>query len=63
MHVLKEENIMLHGVLLVPKVRGDLHMDKGYWPINLLSVLSKVMDGIVKDNPDNILESGYNLSK
>ena len=44
-------------VVPVPKPGGDPHMAKGYRPIALLSVLSKVMEGIIKDRLNYILES------
>ena len=44
-------------VLPVPKPGGDPHAAKGYRPIALLSVLSKLMEGLVKDRLSYLLES------
>ena len=49
-------------VVPVPKPGGDPHTAKGYRPIALLSVLSKVMEGIIKDRLNYILESEGLLS-
>ena len=49
-------------VLPVPKPGADLHAAKGYRPIALLSVLSKVMESLVKDRMSYILETRGLLS-
>ena len=49
-------------VLPVPKPAGDAHAAKGYRPIALLSVLSKLLEGLVRDRLSYILESGHHLS-
>ena len=49
-------------VLLVPKPRGDPHVAKGYRPITLLSVLTKLLEGLVKDRLSYLLESHQCLS-
>ena len=49
-------------VLPVPKPAVDPHLAKGYRPIALLSVLSKVMEGLVKDRLSDILESEHHLN-
>ena len=49
-------------VVPVPKPGVDPHLAKGYRPIALLSVLSKVMEGLVKDRLNHILESEHRLS-
>ena len=40
----------------------DPHLAKGYRPIAVLSVLSKVMEGLIKDRLSHILESEHRLS-
>ena len=49
-------------VLPVPKPGADLHAAKGYRPIALLSVLSKVMESLMKDRMSYILETRGLLS-
>ena len=49
-------------VVPVPKPGVDPHLAKGYRPIALLNVLSKVMEGLVKDRVNHILESEHGLS-
>ena len=49
-------------VLPVPKPGGDPHEAKGYRPIALLSVLSKLLEGLVKDRLSYLLESGQCLN-
>ena len=49
-------------VVPVPKPGVDPHLAKGYRPIALLSVLSKVMEGLVKDRLNHILESEHCLN-
>ena len=49
-------------VLPVPKPGADLHTAKGYRPIALLSVLSKVMESLMKDRMSYILETRGLLS-
>ena len=49
-------------VLPVPKPAGDAHAAKGYRPIALLSVLSKLLEGLVRDRLSYFLESGHHLS-
>ena len=49
-------------VLPVPKPGGDPHAAKGYRPIALLSVLSKLLEGLVKDRLSYLLESRQCLS-
>ena len=49
-------------VLPVPKPGADLHAAKGYRPIALLSVLSKVMESLMKDHMSYILETRGLLS-
>ncbi|MCG8453615.1 MAG: hypothetical protein MI717_10590, partial [Spirochaetales bacterium] len=49
-------------VLPVPKPGGDPHAAKGYRPIALLSVLSKLMEGLVKDRLSYVLKSRQCLS-
>ena len=49
-------------VLPIPKPAVDPHLAKGYRPIALLSVLSKVMEGLVKDRLSDILERENRLS-
>ena len=49
-------------VVPVPKPGVDPHLAKGYRPIALLSVLSKVMEGLIKDRLNHILESEHRLS-
>ena len=44
-------------VLPIPKPGADLHQAKGYRPIALLNVMSKVLEGIVKDRLNYFLES------
>ena len=51
-----------HGSLPVPKPGGDPHVAKGYRPIALLSVLSKLLEGLVKDRLSYLLESRQCLS-
>ena len=49
-------------VLPVPKPGGDPHAAKGYRPIALLSVLSKLLEGLVKDRLSDLLESSQCLN-
>ena len=49
-------------VIPVPKPGVDPHLAKGYRPIALLSVLSKILEGIVKDRISHIVESAQSLS-
>ena len=49
-------------VLPVPKPGGDPHEAKGYRPIALLSVLSKLLEGLLKDRLSYLLESGQCLN-
>ena len=49
-------------VLPVPKPGGDPHAAKGYRPIALLSILSKLLEGLVKDCLLYLLESRQCLS-
>lgn len=49
-------------VIPVPKPGADTHVAKGYRPIALISVLSKILEGVVKDRLSFILESGNCLS-
>ena len=49
-------------VLPVPKPGADLHAAKGYRPIALLNVLSKVMESLMKDRMSYILETHRLLS-
>ena len=44
-------------VLPVPKPGGDAHAAKGYRSIALLSILSKLLEGLVKDRLSYLLES------
>ena len=44
-------------VLPVPKPGADLHATKGYRPIALLNVMSKVMESLMKDRMSYILET------
>ena len=44
-------------VLLAPKPGADLHSAKGYRPIALLNVLSKVLESLMKDRMSYILET------
>ena len=49
-------------VLPVPKPGADPHSARGYRPIALLSVLSKVMESIMKDRMSYMLETRHLLS-
>ena len=49
-------------VLPVPKPGADLHSAKGYRPIALLNVLSKVMESLMKDRMSFLLETRNLLS-
>ena len=49
-------------VLPVPKPGADLHAAKGYRPIALLNVLSKVMESLMKDRMSYVLETRNLLS-
>ena len=49
-------------VLPIPKPGADPHAAKGYRPIALLSVLSKVLEGLIKDRLSFLLESQQGLS-
>ena len=49
-------------VLPVPKPGADLHAAKGYRPIALLNVLSKVMESLMKDRMSYVLETCNLLS-
>ena len=49
-------------VLPVPKPGADLHAARGYRPIALLNVLSKVMESLMKDRMSYLLESRHLLS-
>ena len=49
-------------VFPVPKPGVDPHAAKGYQPIALLSVLSKLLEGLVKDRLSSLLESRQCLS-
>ena len=49
-------------VLPIPKPGAAPNTAKGYRPIALLSVLSKVLEGLMKDRLNFILESYRNLS-
>ena len=49
-------------VLPIPKPGANLHSAKGYRPIALLNVLSKVMESLMKDRMSYILETGDLLS-
>ena len=44
-------------MLPVPKPGADLHVAKGFWPITLLNVLSKVMESLMKDRMTYVLET------
>ena len=46
----------------MPKPGADPHAAKGYRPIALLSVLSKLLEGLVKDRLSYLLESRQCLS-
>ena len=50
-------------VLPIPKPGADPNAAKGYRPIALLSVLSKILEGLMKDRLSFILESHQNLSE
>ena len=50
-------------VLPIPKLGTDSNAAKGYRPIALLSVLSKVMEGLMKDRLSFTLESNQNLNE
>ena len=49
-------------VLPIPKLGADPHAAKGYWPIALLNVLSKVMESLMKDRMSYVLETRNLLS-
>ena len=49
-------------VLPVPKPGADLHAAKGYRPIALLNVLSKVMESLMKNCMSYLLETRHLLS-
>ena len=49
-------------VLPIPKPGANLHSAKGYRPIALLNVLSKVMESLMKDRMSYILEIGHLLA-
>ena len=44
-------------VLPIPKPGADLHSAKGYRPIALLNILSKVLESLMKDRVSYILET------
>ena len=48
-------------VLPIPKPDANPHLAKGYRPIALVSVLSKVLEGVVKDRLSHHLEVGEGL--
>ena len=50
-------------VLPIPKPGVDPHLAKGYRPIALLNVFSKVLEGVVKDRLSHVLEMGPLLSE
>ena len=49
-------------VLPVPKPGADLHAAKGYRPIALLNILSKVMESLMNDRMSYLLETHHLLS-
>ena len=49
-------------MLPIPKPGADPHAAKGYRPIALLNVLSKVMESLMKDRMSYVLETRHLLS-